>query len=333
MDRSNLLKRIAERANLREGPQGVERVLRAIAEWAEHPQGQGGQDPAFDERALARIVRMPLPVVAAVLRELQADGFIEPGPPLRLSRAGAALIESAPDGRVKSVPTKEPARVESSKYALHTTQHSVPNNAQWQNALDALRRHMDRPSSPEQLMRRVAALHEQGALAGKDVLVMGDDLSPAVAVALLGKALSPNGRLARRVVALHYDERRLRHLRDIAQAEGVLIGLVTYKLQRTLPEDLQGEFSTVWVSPPTHDALPLYLSRAVEAAAPDGGRILLLLDSNFPDQQLEVQRAIADMGLLIQGLSIEPGDNHSFYSLAVTDETIPLIEGDYTSAP
>jgi predicted methyltransferase len=167
---------------------------------------------------------------------------------------------------------------------------------------------------------------------GRDVLVIGDDLSPAVAVALLGKALSPSGRLARRVVALHYDERRLRHLRDIAQAEGVLIGLVTYNLQRALPEDLQGEFSTVWVSPPTHDALPLYLSRAVEAAVPDGGRILLLIESNSPDQQLEAQRAIAEMGLLIQGLSIEPGDNRSFYSLAVTEETLPLIEGDYTNA-
>ena len=90
------------------------------------------------------------------------------------------------------------------------------------------------------------------------------------------KALSPTGRLARRVVALDTDERILTHLRDIAVAEGVIIGLVRHDLRKPLPEDLQGQFDTVATDPAyTLPGLMLFLSRAIEAVKPEGGRIFL----------------------------------------------------------
>lgn len=339
MDKPDLLRLVAERANLREGPKGVENALRAISQ-----AGQESGSP-LDERTLARIIRMPVPVVMAVCRELAREGLIEAGPPLRLTAEGDALITPDARGRVKSVrvgggdqKVDRPASVG----AQHATPLRCPTcagtgisleQAKWQGVIPALRRYMGSEGAAERLLCRLASIHEQGGLAGKDLLVMGDDLSPAVAVALLGKALSPSGRLARRVVALHYDERRLRHLRDIAQREGVIIGLVTYNLQRALPDDLQGEFSTVWASPPAADTLPLYLSRAVEAAMLDGGgRILLLSGDNSPADRLDTQRTITEMGLLIEHLFTEQGGSQTFYSLRVTEETMPLVEGDYTGA-
>ena len=59
-DEALLLRSIAERADLREGPAGVEEVLRAVY--------RAGADPDAEPltaRALARIVRMPVPVITA----------------------------------------------------------------------------------------------------------------------------------------------------------------------------------------------------------------------------------------------------------------------------
>lgn len=332
MERADLLKSIARKANLREGPQGVENVLRGIF--------KAMQDPGtnLNERTLARMMRMPVPVITSVCRELLDVGAIEPEPPVRLSASGIALIrggtEAIESATPPAVPELKPASKGASSSAVCLTCEGTgisPVGAQWERVLVGLRRYVDKPASPEELVRRVAVVHEQAALAGKDVLVVGDDLSPAVAVGLLGKELSPSGRLARRVVALHYDERRLRHLRDIAVAEGVLIGLVRHDLRQPLMEDLLGEFGTVWVTPPTHDGLALYLSRAIDAAMPEGGRIFLVSQANTLEQRLETQRAISDMGVLVDGMLAEHGRGQVFYSLRVTDDTTPMIEDEFAA--
>src|SRR5205823_9588434 len=81
-DKPSLLKRIADRAQLREGSQGVENVLRAIYR-AQHDLSS---EP-LTGRALARIVRLPVPVITAVRRELEKEGVVEPGPHIRLTPA------------------------------------------------------------------------------------------------------------------------------------------------------------------------------------------------------------------------------------------------------
>jgi predicted methyltransferase len=182
-------------------------------------------------------------------------------------------------------------------------------------------------------------MHELGALAGKDVLVLGDDDSLSAAVALAGKALSPTGRLARRVVAVDTDERILTHLRDIAVAEDVLIGLVHHDLRKPLPKDLCGEFDTVATDPAyTLPGLELFLSRAVEAVKPDSGRIFLSFGHRPPDEQLSMQRTIAEMGLVVEqlipnfntyvGAGVLAGVS-DMYLLGTTAQSRPLLEGEY----
>src|SRR5438067_13325692 len=84
-DKSTLLAKIAERAQLREGAQGVESVLRAVFR-AQHDLAS---EP-LTGRALARIVRLPVPVITAIRRELEKEGVVEPGPDVRLTRAAGA---------------------------------------------------------------------------------------------------------------------------------------------------------------------------------------------------------------------------------------------------
>ncbi len=227
----------------------------------------------------------------------------------------------------------------------------APSGPQWEGVLSTLRRHFkDNPGvdvtldqshcTPETNLRRAAYMHEHGALAGKDVLVLGDDDSLSAAVALAGQALSAAGKLARRVVAVDTDERILRHLRDIAVAEGVLIGLVRHDLRKPLPDDLQGEFDTVATDPAyTLPGLKLFLSRAVEAVKPEGGRIFLSFGHRPPEEQLAVQKLIADTGLVIEqlipnfnsyvGAGVLAGVS-DMYMLQATTESEPLVEGEYT---
>src|SRR2546423_1432403 len=84
-----LLKRVADRSQLREGPQGIETVLRAVF----RAQNDAAAEP-LTGRALARLARLPVPVVTAVRRELEHEGLVEPGPHIRLTvEAQAALSE------------------------------------------------------------------------------------------------------------------------------------------------------------------------------------------------------------------------------------------------
>src|SRR5690349_5457426 len=75
-----ILKRVAERSQLREGPQGIENVLRAVFR-AQHDMSA---EP-MTGRTLARVARLPVPVVTAVRRELEHEGLVEPGPHIRLT--------------------------------------------------------------------------------------------------------------------------------------------------------------------------------------------------------------------------------------------------------
>ncbi len=339
-DKSAFLKAIAERAQLREGPQGIESVLRAIF----HAQHDLAVEP-LTGRALARVVRLPVPVVTAIRRELEKAGAVEPGPHLRLTQA-------ADEALTKQWGWSGGSSTQASVVCPTCGGTGVaPSGPQWEQMLASLRRHFaDNPRvdvtldqshcTPETNLRRVAYMQEHGALEGKSVLVLGDDDSVSAAVALAGKALSPSGKLARRVVALDADERILAHLRDIGVSEDVLIGLVRWDLRKPLPPDLQGEFDTVSTDPAyTLPGLVLFLSRAIEAIKPEGGQIFLSFGHRSPDEQLEVQQAIADMDLVIEQLT--PNFNQyvgagilagvsDLYMLTVTDSSEPIITDEYT---
>lgn len=379
-NKDRFLKDVAKRVQLREGPHGAERILRAIFEH-EHEPGAG----ALTERVLSRLTRMPVPVIVAVRRELEISGILEPGLSIQMSPTartnladswgwfavgGAAQSEfdvphiatTEPPASVAEVPTNispsppppRPSGLAKPDPEMNTQLCQTcggtgvaPSGAEWELVRAGLQKHFAGKAhkvspgadtttqpTPETNLRRAALMHEQGALAGKDVLVMGDDVSVAVALGLAGKALASNGRLARRIVALHSDEQALRQLRDVAVAEGIIIGLVVLDMRRTLMPDLVGDFDTVFLAPqPGYDSLALGLSRAVDALRPDGGTIFLSYHRPQPDEHLEGQRAMLEAGLLI-GLVMPGFDAYSngprdLYVLHATEDSLPLIEGDY----
>jgi predicted methyltransferase len=328
-DKQAFLKRISDAARLRQGPRGVESVLRAIFDTQHDPT------TTLTDRLLARVSRMPVPVISAIHQELEQAGVLEPGSELRLTGDATKVLTERWGWHLS--PT-----VESASCAICEGTGVAPTGAEWAGVLASLRRHTKAVpeggmrATPETNLRRTAYMHGLAALSGKDVLVIGEDVSVSAAIALAGKALSTTGRLARRVVALHTDERALTRLRDIAVAEGAIIGLVTHNIYHPLPKDLQSEFDTVIVDPPyTLRHLALYVSRAVEACKEEKGQIFLSYRSLDPDERLSVQRTLLDMSLSVEQLT--PGFNSyadgaltDLYYLRLTEESAPLIDGEYT---
>jgi predicted methyltransferase len=326
-DKSAFFKYIAERVRLREGPVGVEKVLRAIFD----AQIRSQAEPA-DGRMLARIVRLPLPVINAMMAELQSVGAVDPsGPGICLS---AVALKAAQEAWGWALPRLERQSPASAGCQACGGTGITALGPQWNGVLEALRRNLTKSHvSPETIVQRVAFMHESRALAGKDVLVMGEDVSAAVAIALAGKALSQSGRLARRVVALHPEERVLSEVRDVAVREGVIVGLVKHDPRRSLMEDLEGEFDTVFVAPSAiFSSIIDLLSRTIEAAKPQGGQVFLACPPLSLDDRIDAQRAILDLGLAIERLvpgfdryegSKQPSD---MYVLSVTEDAVVAEE-------
>ncbi|MEO5952266.1 MAG: bis-aminopropyl spermidine synthase family protein [Chloroflexia bacterium] len=346
-DKANLLRSIAERAQLREGSAGVEEVLRVVY----RTQHSDGSEP-MTARVLARLVRLPLPVVTALRRELEKSGVLEPGPHLHLTSAADSVIGNAwgwAGSNTKAVAVNEqPNRVicaECDGLGVH------PQGSAWTAMLGTLRKHFEKNPrvdvtldqsfcTPETNVRRVALMYEAGALAGKDVLILGDDDSVSIAVGLAGKALAASGSLAKRVVALDTDGRILNHLGEIAVKESVQVDIVRHDVRYPLPAELRGAFDTVSTDPPyTLPGLELFLSRAVEAIKPDGGQIYLHFGHRPPDEQVAVLASIAGMGLMIERLT--PNFNEyvgagvlagvsDLYVLRTTEVSRPGLEGEFT---
>lgn len=332
-NKPTFLKSIADKVHLREGADGVEAVLRAIFQ----VQSEAGSEP-LDERTLARIARFPMPVVNAVRWELQNAGVLDSeGPGIRLSLEAMDTIHIEWGW---SPPKKESKATWQSGCQVCDGTGVAPTGPQWEVVTEALRRNLEKlyrsksPVTPEAEIRRVAFMHDSGSLIDKDVLVMGEGVSAAAGIALAGKALSQTGKLARRVVALHPNERTLSGLRDLAVREGTIVGLVKHDPRRSLMQDLEGEFDSIFVAPSSiFSSMVNYLARSIEAAKPKGGRIFFAAPPLSLDDRVDLQRAILDLGLAIERLvpgfekyegNTQPGD---MYVLSVTEEAGRDAEG------
>ncbi|MFN8532842.1 MAG: bis-aminopropyl spermidine synthase family protein [Dehalococcoidia bacterium] len=110
---------------------------------------------------------------------------------------------------------------------------------------------------------RLAAFADRGDLAGRDLLVLGDDDLMGLAAALTG--------LPRRVVVIEIDQRLNDFIRRIAAAERLALEVQTVDLRDPLPAGLAGAFQTFFTDPPdTLAGLELFIGRGLESLAGPG---------------------------------------------------------------
>jgi predicted methyltransferase/DNA-directed RNA polymerase subunit RPC12/RpoP len=294
-----LLHELAERTQLREGAAGIEAVLRTI-----HRAG------GLTGKELARQTRLPVPVITAIRRELERAQLVAPGPTIRLTPQGMVLIEGGwgwvgkgflcrvcQGRRVVAGPEWGEARARLDGWFARNPTVDV--------TLDQSH------CTPDTNLRRVLLMQTLGALAGKSVLLLGDDDSVSLAIGLVGQVLSPgsSGRLTRRLVVVDTDPRILAHLARCAAEASLPIETVQHDLREPLPAALAGQFDTVMTDPPyTVAGAELFVSRAVSAFPPESGKQLFLsFGHRAPAEQVTLHGLLAQMGLAVT--EVIPGFN------------------------
>ncbi|WP_102961373.1 bis-aminopropyl spermidine synthase family protein [Mangrovicella endophytica] len=311
-----LLARIAEATSLREGREGVAAILRAI-----HAEGP------LPLNVLARLVRIPLPVVGAVRRELETAGLLVRGGGVALSSdgerfaadtlglsprpsgtPGAAASDGVPPQAAR---TPRPERPERPGRPVRPRLQDDAAGADLDDRLKPLLPLMEvhaadgppvdvtldqAPCTPETALRRAFAMHQAGALAGRRILLLGDDDSISVALSLIARAIDA---APRRLSVLELDPGRIAHLERARERHGLAFEITAHDLRKPLPEGFKGAFDTAETDPPyTLEGASLFLSRGIEALLAEPNLPVFLSYADLsPDDMLALQMRLNDLGL------------------------------------
>jgi predicted methyltransferase/DNA-directed RNA polymerase subunit RPC12/RpoP len=310
--KTDLVDDVAAATQLREGRAGVEAVLRAVY--------RAGTISLADA---ARAARLPLPLATAVRRELEKAGVFERRQGLSLTRDGRAFVEEALGfAGILDVtcPTCGGGGVVLAGGAA--------------DALSVLVRHLEQapatdvtldqaPCTAETALRRAALMYRAGALEGRRILILGDDDSVSLALALFARHVA-GGALANRIVVVELDPGRADFLEAVAAAEALAIEVVRRDLRDAFPADLPGAFDVVETDPPyTLEGATLFLTRAVEALAGGRGDVFFSFAHWPPGRMLDLQRLFLDIGLAVR--AVHPAFN-AYGGAAVLGSSGQLIE-------
>lgn len=227
MDPASLAQRISEATGIPLSPRDGERILASVL-------------ASEDMWRIVELAPVPLLAVCAGIRLLAEAGWVQwAGGLVRLTREGEAAcarLGIAP-ARTLDCPRCGGRGVETSLLGevaarFHCLAAGRPDAAQ----------EFDQGYvTEESTLARVALMSAWGDLAGKDLLVLGDDDLVSVAAALTG--------LPRTVAVLDADPRITAFIARVAEREGLAIDVHTHDLRQPLPPPLQGQFDTFFCDP------------------------------------------------------------------------------------
>ncbi|HEY1616488.1 MAG TPA: bis-aminopropyl spermidine synthase family protein [Streptosporangiaceae bacterium] len=328
LDAAGLDAAVAETAaavGLAEGEAGIRDILASVAD----------AEPVA-VRDVSRLAELPVPIVAAACNELRKRGVIDKTRPVRLTPAGRAAVTAAGPRLRPGCPACEGRGViigdELAGLAAELEQAAA--------GAPRARPELDQTHCTVQAkIARVLRMHLAHALAGQRILLLGDDDLISVAIAALA-ARSGTPHMVRRLTVVDTDPEVLAWIGKQSDRTGVHVELVEHDLRQPLPPELAGQFDVVLTDPPyTVAGARLFLSRAVAALAEQPGRhVFFSFGARRPQETVEVQLAIAEMGLATRALlpnfnnyvggGTLGGTSH-LYHLRSTPAAAPLIEGAY----
>ena len=267
LDADGIAAEVAGAVGLAEGPAGVRAVVRSIA------AGAGST------RTVGRQTALPLPLVAAVCGELRARGVLTTDRPARLTAAGAAAFGAAP------VALSEPDQAALAA-ALEAAAAAAPPAR-----VDLDQAHCTVWTK----VRRVVAMHRAGAVAGRRMLVLGDDDLISVALAQLA---ARHGVVPARLTVVEVDPALVGYLQEQLAGAPFPVSVLEHDLRA--PLELTGPYDTVQTDPPyTVDGAGLFLERAAALLRP-GADVFLSLGVRRPAETVRLQEVLVRLGLAVR---------------------------------
>ncbi len=314
---SNYLNELSSKMQLKEGEEAVRRVLLEIY-----------RKKKIGTKDLARAVRLPIPVTAAIRRELEKSNII--------SRKGGAVLTDVGREFVVEV-------LGFSSEDINTSETQVMH-PKFGSILTSLRKYsLRRPiadptldqayATPETSLQRALFVLKRGNLEGRDLILLGDDDLTSIAVGLL--------RVAKRITVIDIDNRILKLISEISKEENLGIECIIHDLRDPLPKELRRAFDTFFTDPPyTTQGLNLFLSRGIESLKRKKTSYAYFA---YPDKppldMLNAHYTIVRMGAYIDELSPRfnlyegaeiLGNTTSMFRIVVTEKARPAITGYYS---
>jgi len=314
-----ILKTISQRTHLPEGEEAVRRILREV-----YRHGRIGT------KDLAYATRLPVPVVAAVRRELEKAGL--------LTRRAGAILTSEGEEYVKNVLGLS---MRESLVCPVCSGKNILIKEEFQGIVKKLEEYAKlRPRpytwldqafcTPETSVLRALFMLEEGDVEGREIIFLGDDDLTSIATGLL--------KASRKITVIDIDERLLELIREASKREEINIECIHHDLKQPLPDRLKNKFDVVFTDPPyTIQGMKLFVSRGIEALRKRKcASIYLSFAHKPPEEMLGLQDAINEMGLFIQEMiprfnryeGAEMFANTTFLAkLGTTETTHPSIIG------
>jgi predicted methyltransferase len=323
MNLDAIVTEVAAAVGLAEGESGVRDVLRAVARAEPVPTSQ-----------VSRAAELPVPIVTAICNELRKRGVIDRTRPVRLTEQARLLLAAGTELTAQCPNCAGLGLIIPDQLKPLTDELAAVADGAPQARLELDQTHC----TVETKLHRVLALHEAGALDGKDIVLLGDDDLISVAIIRFAALTGTTSRLGSLTV-IDADPAVLAWIGE--QTVSTEVTLVGHDLREPLPAGLTGAFDVACTDPPyTVPGAELFLSRAVTALRPrPGGQLYFSFGARRPAETLATQQLIADLGLITRslipnfnsylGAGIIAGSSH-LYQLRSTDATAPLIEGSYS---
>jgi N4-bis(aminopropyl)spermidine synthase len=324
VDPGSIGREVATAVALLEGESGVAEVIGIVARL--EPVGV---------RRISRASDLPVPVVSAICGELRKRGVVARERPVRLTPLGRELFAPRSLGAPSTVcPACEGRGVTSN------LEHAGLADDLTKTAEEAPPARVEIDQSHctvDTKLRRVLLMHESGALAGRRVLVLGDDDLTSVAIRLVAEHYR-FGESIKEVTVVDVDPAVVEFCRARLGDAPFPARFLDHDLREPLPPRLVHSFDTVFTDPPyTPEGAELFLSRAAAALSPGGSaNVFFCAGMKPPDDTLRIQSAITQMGFVIRnfirnfneyvGAGSLGGSSH-IYHLAPTNATRPLIAG------
>ncbi|MGD8237209.1 MAG: bis-aminopropyl spermidine synthase family protein, partial [Armatimonadota bacterium] len=311
---TGILNQVASASRLHEGDEGVRRVLRVV--YREGP---------LPLKALARHTRLPVPVVAAVRRELEKRDLLRRAGGVTLTRRGRRFV-------TRRLGIRAPASFACG--ACSGPRIQIPPTLR--GLLEKLRTHLSgRPTvdvaldqshgTAETALRRALYMHQHDALEGREIVLLGDDDLVSVAVCLLLRHLGATAE--RGVCVLDVDARVLDYIANVAEADNLPIMCCAHDLREPLPPTFLGHFDTFATDPPyTAAGAKLFVSRGLSALKGGPGRQgFLCFCHKRSDSMVDVLAALVGMHLQLDEIIPAFNDYEGASILGSSSQMIHLL--------